>query len=79
MLTEEDIKNLVAVFATKDDLNNLREELVGKIDGLHVAIDAYATKADNYFAEMVALAHKVDRHEKWLHALAEKLNVRLEY
>lgn len=43
------------------------------------AVDAYAQKADTYFQEMVALAHKVDRHEKWLHQLAEKLGIKLEY
>jgi len=29
--------------------------------------------------EMVALSHKVDRHEKWIHQIAEKLGVKLEY
>jgi len=43
------------------------------------AIDAYAKKADAYFEEMVALSHKVDRHEKWLHQVAEKLGIKLEY
>lgn len=28
------------------------------------AVDAYAHKANAYFQEMVALSHKVDRHEK---------------
>ena len=40
---------------------------------------SYAQKADTYFQEMVALSHKVDRHEKWLHEVAEKLGIKLKY
>ena len=49
------------------------------VEKLSTAVDAYAQKADAYFQEMVALSHKVDRHEKWLLQLAEKLGVKLEY
>lgn len=41
--------------------------------------DIHVKKADTYFQEMVMLAHKVDRHEKWMHQLADKLGVKLEY
>jgi len=64
----------------------------GKLDGLQKnkaeksdvheladAVDAYAKKADIYFQEMVMLSHKVDRHEKWFHQVAEKLGIKLEY
>jgi uncharacterized coiled-coil DUF342 family protein len=43
------------------------------------AVDSYAKKADAYFQEMVMLSHKVDRHEKWFHQIAEKLGIKLEY
>lgn len=46
---------------------------------LQTSVDAYAKKADDYFQEMVALAHKVDRHEKWFHQIADKLGIKLEY
>ena len=46
---------------------------------LQTAVDAYAKKADTYFQEMVMLAHKVDRHEKWLQKLADKVGVKLDY
>ena len=29
------------------------------------------------FQEMVALSHKVDRHEKWLQEIAEKVGIKL--
>ncbi|MBU1102458.1 hypothetical protein KJ853_02265 [Patescibacteria group bacterium] len=77
----------------KEDFSELIEYLDGKFNGvegelkelkenfnlLQISVDAYAKKADTYFQEMVALSHKVDRHEKWLLQLAEKLGVKLEY
>ncbi len=54
--------------ADKDDVNNLL-----------TAVDGYAKKADTFFQEMVALSHKVDRHERWFHEIADKLGVKLEY
>ena len=62
-------------FVTKKDF----EELKSNFDNLQKSVDAYAVKADKYFQEMVMLAHKVDRHEKWLMQLAQKLDVKLEY
>jgi len=46
---------------------------------LQTSVDAYAKKADTYFQEMLMLANKIDRHEKWLHQIAEKLGLKLEY
>ncbi len=43
------------------------------------SVDVYAKKADTYFQEMVMLSHKVDRHEKWLRQVAEKLEIKLDY
>lgn len=62
-------------------LENLKETKTDKSDfrELVTAVDAYAQKADAYFQEMVALSHKVDRHEKWLLEIAEKLGIKLKY
>lgn len=62
----------------------IEKVLVEKADKADVrvladAVDAYAKKADTFFQEMVMLAHKVDRHEKWLLQIADKLGIRLEY
>ena len=40
---------------------------------------AEQSEAGSYFQEMVMLSHKVDRHEKWFHQIAEKLGIKLEY
>lgn len=62
-------------------LDNLQETKTDKADfnNLMNAVDAYAKKADGYFQEMLMLSKKVDRHEKWLLQMAEKLGVKLEY
>ncbi len=81
MLTDEDVRKLIAVFATRDEIVSILELKADKADvnNLLTAVDGYAKKADAYFQEMVALSHKVDRHEKWLLQLAEKLGVKLQY
>ena len=83
MLTDEDIQKLIKaqeeVFATKLDFENFKEEIFKEFNDLQTSVDEYAHKADAYFQEMVALTHKVDRHEKWLHQLADKLGIKLQY
>ena len=59
----------------KKDINELK---IG-FNNLTNAVDAYAKKADAYFQEMVVLSHKVDRHEKWLQEIAEKIGIKLRY
>lgn len=49
------------------------------VDNLVTAVDAYAKKADTYFQEMVMLAHKVDRLEKWIQQIAEKVGMKLPH
>ena len=81
MLTDEDIKKLIEVFATREEVATKQdlEELKEDFRNLQTSVDAYAKKADTYFQEMVMLARKVDRHEKWFQQIAEKLGLKLEY
>ncbi len=78
---DERFEGLSSIFATKDDLESSINVLPTKEDfsQLSTAVDAYAKKADAYFQEMVMLSHKVDRHEKWFHQIADKLGIKLEY
>lgn len=64
-----------------EETKRITEKLPKKKDIvlLTTSLDAYAKKADTYFQEMVVLSHKVDRHEKWFHQIAEKLGIKLEY
>ncbi len=81
MLTDEDIKKLIEVFATREEVATKidLEEMRKDFSDLQTSVDAYAQKADVYFQEMVMLTHKVDRHEKWIQQIADKLGVKLEY
>jgi len=62
------IEGILETKADKSDLDNLA-----------TAVDAYAKKADGYFQEMLMLSKKVDRHEKWLLQIADKMGIKLEY
>ena len=83
MLEEKDIQKIIdamqEVFATKQEFEKWKEDLRTDFSKLQEAVDAYAKKADTYFQEMVMLAHKVERHEKWIRQIAEKLGIKLEY
>ena len=83
MLNQEDIRNIIEaqkeVFPAKEDFEAFKEEMRKDFSDLLTSVDAYAHKADGYFQEMVMLTHKVDRHEKWLLEIAEKLGVKLKY
>ena len=52
--------------ATKEDVETLTR-----------SVDAYAKKADAYFQEMLMLAHKIDRLERWIIEIADKTGVKL--
>jgi len=83
MLNQEDIRNIIEaqkeIFPTKEDFESFKEEARKDFSNLLTSVDSYAKKADTYFQEMVVLSHKVDRHEKWLQEIAEKLGVKLKY
>jgi len=83
MLDNEDIQKLIKaqeeVFITKLDLENFREEYRKDFSDLQKSVDAYAVKADTYFQEMTMLSEKVNRHDKWLLQIAEKLGIKLEH
>ena len=81
MLTDQDIQKLMAVFPTKEEVAN-KEDIANvrkDFSDLQVAIDAYAKKSDTYFQEMLMLSQKVKVLEKWLHQIADKVGVQLEY
>lgn len=63
---------------TRAELGSEIHELKKDFNNLQTAVDGYAKKADTYFQEMVMLAHKVDRMERWVLQLAKKMGVQLE-
>jgi uncharacterized coiled-coil DUF342 family protein len=82
MLTNEDVKKLLEVLATKEDIKELKEDMSGlreSVQALTVSVDRLAKAVEDMHQEFVAITAKVDRHEKWLHQIAEKLGIKLEY
>lgn len=82
MLTDNDIQKIVKaheeVFATKEDLEKLKEDLRSDFSKLQTSVDAYAKKADTYYQEFIALTAKVDRLEKWINQIAGKVGIELK-
>ncbi|MBI2644256.1 MAG: hypothetical protein HYW95_01950 [Candidatus Wildermuthbacteria bacterium] len=82
MLTSEDIQKLLEVLATKEDVAEIKTELLDLKETVHeliIAIDRLAKAVDDLRIEYAAVVMKVDRHEKWFHQIAEKLGIKLEY
>ncbi|MDD2753736.1 MAG: hypothetical protein PHT44_03965 [Candidatus Portnoybacteria bacterium] len=62
---KEDFSELIQYLDEKfnkieGDFKDLKEDF----NNLQISVDGYAKKADTCFQEIVALSHKVDRHEK---------------
>lgn len=81
MLDDKDVQKMIDVFVTREEFNEAVSNLATKedVNKILTAVDGYAKKVDTYAQEMVMIANKVDRHEKWLHQIADKLGVKLEY
>ena len=83
MLDDRDIQKIIEanreVFPSKEDFESFKDEIKQSFSDLQTSVDEYAKKADTYFQEMVMLTHKVDRLEKWIQQIAEKVGMKLEH
>ena len=82
MLTDEDIKKLIEIVATKDDIKDLKQDIDGlreSVQALTVAVDRLVKSMSDLKTEYAAVVNQVNRHEKWFHQIAEKLGIKLEY
>lgn len=84
--TKEDINNLAVELVAREEFDLFTKETVKElknikdnINNLQTSVDKYAEKADAYFQEMIMMAHKIDRHEKWFQIVADKLGIKLPY
>ena len=81
MLTDEDIAKIAGIVATKEDVEELKENVAGlreSVQALTISVDRLVKSVDDLRKEYVAVTAKVDRHEKWIQQIAEKLGVKLE-
>ena len=84
---EEDVKGLrgevsnnrTEIVHIKSEVSDIKEQMATKVEvnKLLDAIDAYLKQGEDYRQEVVSLGNKVDRHEKWIQQLAEKVGLRL--
>lgn len=56
-------------------MDTLRES----VRALTVSVDRLAKAIEDLHQEFAAITAKVDRHEKWIKQIAEKLGLKLEY
>jgi hypothetical protein len=82
MLDQEDIKKLVEVLATKEDVKEIRDDVDGlreSIQFLTTSIDSLVKGISDLKTEYVSITSQMDRHEKWFQKIAQKLDLKLEY
>lgn len=87
-LTKKDIEESIDSFGLKlfkyldkrfEGTDSKIEAVKADVDLLGNSVDAYAKQTETYMQEMLALAHKVDRMEKWILQVAQATGVKLEY
>lgn len=82
MLTNKDIQKLMEVLATKEDVKELKQDVNGlreMVQTLVISVDKLVKAVSDLKTEYVAITSKVNRHEKWIQQIAEKLEIKLEY
>jgi len=86
-LLKEEIKQefsdlQVPILSTKEDIKEIKQDVVGlkeQVQGLTISVDKLVKAVSDLNTEHAAIIHKIDRREKWLELLAEKVGLKLEY
>lgn len=60
------------------EIAELRAELHDKIDRANTTLDGLAKASETDELERLAMAHQLDRHERWHHHTADKLGLQLD-
>ncbi len=75
--TKDELAAINANMATKDELQNGLSELNEKIDNIYKLLDSDIDKRTEDEMERASLTNQVNRHEDWIHVIAQKTNVEL--
>lgn len=84
MLDNNDIQKLVEVFATREeavtklDFDKFKDEYKEEFSKFLTKLDEKTGKEADGAQEQTMLKSKVDRHEKWINKIANKVDVKLE-
>jgi len=86
LATKKEMDNLSVKLLPREEFENFRVELKEDIDGLREMVQALVISVDKLVGavgtlsqEYTMVTNKVDRHEKWLLQIAEKLGIKLQY
>lgn len=82
MLDDKDIQKIVSLVATKEDVQEIKEELSGLkeiVQSLTVSVDKLVKIIADRETEYIMMSHQLSRHEKWFQQIADKLGLRLEH
>ena len=82
MLTNEDINKIISVVATKEDIVDIKKDMSGlreSVQALIISVDGLTKSIDDLKIEYIAITNKIQRHEKWIQKIAEKIGVELDY
>jgi hypothetical protein len=78
MIDDNDIQKLSEVFATKLDFEKFKEEYRKDFSKFLTKIDKNIEKDADEKQEKIMLEGKVNRHDKWISQIAEKVDLKLE-
>ena len=87
LVTKEDLETTSAnllneIVTNRKEINELKtvvRNLQKVVETLTISVDKLAKTVDDFKTEYVAITSQMDRHEKWIKQLAEKLGIKLEY
>ena len=81
MLTDKDLNRIVALVATKEDIQRIE----GRIDRFEntmqrvlSALDRLATAIEKLNIEYAAISEQLSRHDRWIRQIAKQAKVKLE-
>jgi len=84
--TKDDLNNLSVKLLPREEFEKFEKEISRElfdikesINTLTNSIDKLVGSVNSLTQEYTMVANKIDRHEKWLHQVAEKLGIKLEY
>ena len=72
------IDNLGEVFVTKTDFESFKEEYKQEFNKVLNPIDRNVGREVDEAQEQTMLKNKVDRHDRWINKIAEKVDLKLE-
>jgi hypothetical protein len=81
MLTEQDIERIGAIVATKQEVAEIRDDVkaVRELTGqVLTGLDGIAKAIDDLKMEYAAVKLQLDRHDRWIKELAQKVGLPLK-